>query len=457
MPNLTEQRPIPIPDGRGLSEEMGIDAPVPPSPILSTERFDSIDVLRGFALLGILPINILWLALPGTAALNPTIAGGFTGINFALWVFGYLVFDEKMLTIFSMLFGAGLVLMTERVQHRGYSPAAFFYRRSAILLVIGLAHAYLLWAGDILVSYAVCGMLIYPLRKLGSGRLVVIGLFVMLPAVWLSRSESASFVRARDAADRVQRAEKQDRTPTEADVDLAGAWDAVRQTFHPTSENISENIREFRKGSYLQLARDRASTAFELETRFFAMNLIWAVSGRMLIGMALMKWGVFSAQRSLRFFGMLAVLGYGIGLPVVALGAYRLVENDFDVISFFGGGTEYNDFGSLLVALGHVGTIIMIYKLGLAKWLTSCLAAVGRMALSNYLVQSFIGTTIFYGYGFGLFGQFDRLELFGVVAAIWVLQLWYSRRWLKSFRFGPIEWLWRSLTYGKAQPMWNLP
>jgi uncharacterized protein len=425
------------------------------TPILSSERIDSIDVLRGVALLGILPMNIPWFALPGIAFLNPTLAGGFSGANFVAWVVCYVLFDEKMMTIFSMLFGGGLVLMTERMRQRGCSPAAFFYRRSAILLLIGLAHAYLLWAGDILVSYALCGMLVYPLRKLSPKSLIVVGLLVMLPSAWLSRNKSASFAEARDAAGRVQTAQAHGETSSDTDLALAQEWDGIQNGFRPTSREIAATIAEHRQGSYWQLALHRAPNALGVETTKFGRTFIWTITGRMLIGMALMKLGVFSAQRSPRFYRALALAGYGLGLPVVGVGAYRLIQHDFDVVYLFGGGTEFNDFGSLLVALGHIGTVVAIHQAGLARWLTRRLAAVGRTALSNYLMQSVICSMLFDGYGFGLFGALDRVELLGVVAAIWVWQLWCCPLWLNYFRFGPVEWLWRSLTYRHAQPMWN--
>jgi len=140
-------------------------------------------------------------------------------------------------------------------------------------------------------------------------------------------------------------------------------------------------------------------------------------------------------------------------LPLVAAGAYGKIRHNFDVVYLFAGGMAFNDAGSILVALGHVGALILVYQAGAAAWLTRRLAAVGRMALSNYLMHTIIRTTLFYGYGFGLFGRLDRVQLLGVVVAIWAIQLWLSPIWLKSFRFGPAEWLWRSLTYGKAQPM----
>jgi uncharacterized protein len=117
------------------------------------------------------------------------------------------------------------------------------------------------------------------------------------------------------------------------------------------------------------------------------------------------------------------------------------------------GGDFYNMFGSLVVAAGHVGLLMLIVESGALKWLTSRLAAVGRMALSNYLTHSLICTTLFYGYGLGLFGHINRTGLVGVVLAIWIFQLWISPIWLKRYRFGPAEWVWRSLTYWRLQPM----
>jgi uncharacterized protein len=173
----------------------------------------------------------------------------------------------------------------------------------------------------------------------------------------------------------------------------------------------------------------------------------------MMIGMALMKLGVFSGQRSNRFYVLLMVIGFGLGLPLAYLGMSRWLADDFDFIRFFRVDAHFNYFGSVLVGLGYVGLIITIYNRGWLSWLTARLGAVGRMALTNYLLHSVILTTIFYGYGFGLFARVERFALQGLVLAVWILQLIVSPIWLARFRFGPAEWLWRSLTYWKRQPM----
>lgn len=424
-------------------------------PVTSSERLNSIDVLRGFALLGILTMNILSLGLPGTARLNPTVAGGFSGINYYAWLAGYFLFDEKMITIFSMLFGAGLVLMTDRSNQQGRSSAALYYRRVGILLVIGLIHAYLIWDGDILVSYALCGMLAYPLRKLSPRTLVIVAVLVMLPSVPLTAAVSKIFQSLREASVRVQEAEQKGEAASPEDKELAEGWDGIRKAFHPTASEVAETIKENRESSYWKLVVKNAPEAFGIQTTVFGSAFVWTVTGRMLIGMALMKLGVFSATRSMRFYGLLALFGYGLGWPVVAFAANRLIQNRFDVVELFGGCFQINFFGSILVALGHVAVVMMVCKAGWLPWLTSRLASVGRMALTNYLMQSLLCTTFFNGYGFGFYGAFDRVQLYGFVAGVWALQLWYSPLWLRRFRFGPVEWLWRSLTYGTFQPMRN--
>jgi uncharacterized protein len=415
----------------------------------------SIDVLRGFALLGILTMNILSLGLPSTARLNPNVAGGFSGINYFAWLVGYFLFDEKMITIFSMLFGAGLVLMTDRSNQQGRSSAAISYRRLGILLVIGLIHAYLIWDGDILVSYALCGMLAYPLRKLSPRTLVIVAVLVILPSVPLTVAVSKLFQSLREASVRVQEAEQNGDAPSPEDKELAKGWDGIRKAFHPTASEVAETIKENRESSYLKLVVKNAPEAFGVQTTVFGSAFVWTITSRMLIGMALLKLGVFSATRSLRFYGLLALFGYGLGWPVVAFAANRLIQNQFDVVELFGSCLQINLFGSILVALGHIAVVMMVCKAGWSPWLTNRMACVGRIALTNYLMQSLLCTTFFNGYGFGFYGAFDRVQLYGIAAVIWALQLWYSPLCLRYFRFGPVEWIWRSLTYWTFQPMRN--
>jgi uncharacterized protein len=435
-----------------LEERDAAAPPASPAPVTATERFTSIDMVRGFALLGILPMNVTSFGLPWPAYLCPPVAGGFTGLNFAEWVFAFFVFEEKMMTIFSMLFGAGLVLLTDRAEARGGSPAKFFYRRAAILLVFGLLHAYLLWEGDILFDYALCGMLVYPFRKKSPRTLFLLGVLVLVPGLLIGQGLSIFMGYSRQAAARVEAARSAGQTPAPRDQGFAQAWNGFRDAFEPPPEEVSKEIEVHRHGTYLEIARARIPFLLMAQTVFFMAFTVWGIAGRMLIGMALLKLGVFSAERSKRFYLALMMVGFGLGWPLIALECRRLIQQNFGVERMIGG-FDWNQYASILVALGYVGALILIYKSGVLAWLMRRLAAVGRMALSNYLMHTMICTTIFNGYGQGRYASLDRIQLMGIVLAIWVFQLWYSPVWLKYFRFGPAEWLWRSLTYGKAQPL----
>jgi len=179
----------------------------------------------------------------------------------------------------------------------------------------------------------------------------------------------------------------------------------------------------------------------------------WRVGGLMLLGMALMKLKIFTAERSLRFYRIQLALGYGLGLPLAAWSAYDLWRHEFDALYLFKIGMAANWVGSVGVALGHVAVVMLAVKLGWLRWLTARLEAAGRMAFTNYIAHSLLLTPIFYGYGLGLYGKVDRVAQMGIVLAVWALQLWWSPLWLKHYRFGPLEWLWRTLTYWRRQPL----
>ncbi len=433
-------------------------APTLTTPISSAapdanERLVAIDVVRGFAVLGILPMNILSIGLPGASRLNPLIAGGFEGNNRVLWWVGYLLFDEKMIALFSMLFGAGLVLQADRSAQQGRSPAKLFYRRVLILLLIGLAHAYLVWDGDILVTYALCGMLLYPLRRLSPRLLVSIGVMVLLVSILGAVLIAGTFASVQATAERVAQLDREGALVNEVERATAADWLEIQKSFNPTADELATSLAQSRAEGYFEHIRRKAPEALAVHTQLFIAAFLWLVGGRMLIGMALMKLGVFAGTRSKRFYFALAATGYGLGLPLVWFCGNYLIAREFDPIAIFGGGLLWNSFAGVLVALGHIGLVVGIFKAGWLPSLSARLAAVGRMALTNYLLQSLVCTALFCGWGFGLIGRLDRTALYMVVLVIWLTQLTYSPLWLARFRFGPAEWVWRSLTLGKRQPL----
>jgi uncharacterized protein len=426
-----------------------------PAPVEAAARLGAVDVLRGVALLGILAMNIVHFAWPMEVYSTPTAAPGSTWGDMALWMFNHIVFDTKMMTIFSMLFGAGLVLMSDRADAKGASLRRIYYRRVTFLLMIGLVHAYLIWDGDILVPYALCGFLLYPLRHKSPRTLITIAviLFAMAIPVWLGTRVAIRSMAATYAS--VEAEIKEGKTPSGWRKNVHEIWQKINEDETKKAENFQKTIDNHR-GGYAGIVAKRAGELVFEQTIGFLLGFWWLVGGRMLLGMGLMKLGVFSAERSTRFYQRLALIGYGVGFPLVLADIAVDLKHDFfvnEAIRYVTGGWWLiNSVSSPFIALGHVAVVMLIYKSGALGWLTRRLAAVGRMALSNYLFDSILCSTLFYGYGLGLYGTIHRPGLYLIVLAIWAFQLWISPIWLARFRFGPAEWLWRSLTYGEPQP-----
>lgn len=422
-------------------------------PVAERERIEAVDALRGVALLGILTMNIVAFSWPEGGYDNPRYSGGTGTANVAAWAFNQTLFAGKMMSLFSMLFGAGLVLMNDRAAARGASLTRVYYRRVLWLLVIGLAHAYLIWYGDILVPYAVCGLFLYFFRNKAPRTLIALGSALVLLGVLLGAGLMSYGRFARDASQTVAALRAEGRTPPEWKVGLAQGWDEGFRAFaQPSPEELEETIATYR-GGYPGIVKERAPTVFMFQTVIFLLNFGWEIAGRMLIGMGLMKLGVFSARRSPRFYRRLAALGYGAGLPLTLFGLFDvLARHDLKAIDAPWGLLAFG-LGMVPMALGHTAVVMLAYQSGTRPEWMARLAAVGRMALTNYLMTSLICTTLFYGYGFGLFAKLDRPALWLVVLAVWALQLWLSPIWLRRFRFGPAEWLWRALTYGTWPPL----
>lgn len=424
----------------------------PVGPVEASQRIASLDVIRGVSVFGILVINIMVFALPMMSFSNPLIAGGFKGGDFAFWYVSHLFFFQKFMTIFSMLFGAGIVLMTSRAESRGHRPRGPFYRRQLWLVVIGLLHAYLLWIGDILFSYAVCGMIAYLFRRRSARFLVIFGIVVIMVGVPMTHGAGIYFEKLRTEVVEIRKVEERGDELSSRQERQLGQWEELRRNFDPTPEELREVVETYRDG-YIGIVRHRAPLLVMMQTVWLLFFGLWRVAGLMLLGMGLMKLGIFSAERSSRFYlgGLLA--GYGIGLPVVARGVQLLIEHRFDFIYGFKYGQHYNYIGSLFVSFAHVCLVMLICRSGVWRSIQNRLAAVGRMALTNYLVHTVVFTTLFFGYGFGQFARIPRFHLTWFVIAMWIVQLLYSPVWLIHFRFGPCEWLWRTLTYRRIQPM----
>jgi uncharacterized protein len=395
-------------------------------PTAEPERIRSLDTLRGFALLGILVMNVQSFSMPFAAYMNPTNYGDLHGINFAVWLAGHLFFDQKFLSLFSMMFGAGIVLMTTRVAERAERPARLHYRRMLWLLLFGLLHAYLLWYGDILVLYALSGMLVYPARKWKQRTLLIVAAASLAFGSLISLFFGLSMPY----------------WPPQNVTEVAQMW-------QPPPEKINAELQAYQDG-WLKQMEHRVPTAFEFQV-FPTVFFIWKPAGLMLLGMAFYKMGVLAAQASRAAYVWMVAAGLGVGLPLVGYGVYRNFSSGWQMRYSMFLGQQWNYWGSLLVALAWMGALMLVCKSGALQGLRSRLAAVGRVAFSNYLLQTVLCTTVFYGHGFGWFGSAERWQQALVVIGVWAVQLLVSPIWLRQFNFGPLEWLWRSLTYGAHQ------
>lgn len=396
-------------------------------PVSSSERIESMDVLRGFAVLGILAMNVGAFSMPAAAYFNPSVYGDLGGLNGWVWRLTHLLADLKFMAIFAMLFGAGIVLMWQRAEERSRPSTGLHYRRMFWLILFGLLHAHLLWYGDILYWYGMTGLLVYLLRKRSPAALIVIAVLFFAVSSSLMIFSGLSM----------------DQWPPE---ERAG----MIEQLNPSDAAKADEIAAYR-GSWLEQMEPRREHAIEMETSTYLAWAIWRVGGLMLLGMALFKLGVLSATRSRSFYLVLIGLAVLVGLPLVGYGMQRNIASGWPTPEFFFLGTQYNYWGSVLVALGWIGTVMLLCQQSVAM-ITGRLAAVGRMAFTNYIMQTVICTTVFYGHGFGLFGSMERVGQFAVVVGVWIFQLIVSPIWLRHFRYGPLEWLWRSLVYLEVQP-----
>ena len=405
-----------------------------PEPTPPSERIVALDALRGFAILGILVINVWFFGLPVAGAVLPPAYGDFTGANYLAWLVSHVFFEMKFITLFTIMFGAGVVLFTESKERRGEPTVRLHHRRTLLLLAAGLGHAYLLWYGDILVAYAICGLIVVYARGWSPRRLVVIGLALLAVPSLLMVGSGVALAGFAPADER------------------AAVEEEMMTVIGATDEAIAAELAAYR-GGYLEQFAHRAPMAFRLQTAEFVAGTGWRVAGLMLVGMALMKHGVLANERSTRWYRGLLLGGVAVGLPSILAGVWYVEIVDWDPVHALFLAQVFNYWGSIPLALAYLAGVMLWCERRPTGAVTGGLAAVGRTAFSNYLLQTLLATSVFYGHGLGLFGTLSRLELLGIVLAIWTIQVTLSIVWLRRYRYGPVEWIWRTLTYGERQPL----
>lgn len=431
--------------------------PIKAAPVADARRVRLLDALRGVALLGILLMNIPGFAMPNY--FSEAFRTDPTSVNF--WVNGVIsvLFEGKMRALFGIVFGAGVLLFVTKKEQTGRPVTGLFYRRMFWLIVFGLIHAHLiLWIGDILYLYGLCGMVVYLFRNVRPAYLV---LGVPLVAAFdfgtgvvfyqYVREMRIAHVEAAAAA-----AAGKELTPEQTEA--LEAWREIEKSMIPNRADVQENTRKM-KSDYATVAGYLRPLAFQMQTLFVPL-IIWDSLALMLLGIALYRWGFLSGRWENRHYRLVMLIGYGAGLPLVIfsqLHSLQVAPNHeamlqrMETVAIEWTGLIY-PFQRILLVMAHVSAIILLYKAGFVAGLFRRLEAVGQMAFSNYIMHSVICTLIFFGYGLNYFAELEFYQLYFVVLAIWAVQLVVSPLWLRYFLYGPLEWVWRTLTYWRWQP-----
>ena len=424
-------------------------------PVSEADRILSLDVLRGFALLGILLLNIVGMGMHSASYFSPDLhaADGISElpINLAVWATVDVLFEGAMRALFSMLFGASIVLLATGRSARG---APMFYRRNAWLLAFGLVDAYVLfWTGDILVTYALAGFVLFRFRNASPRKLLISALVVLVLHTGFFVGWKYSLAIGQQAALEVA---SNPELGGPGASEMAEVWYDFESNFVVPPGTEAVELQQ-RRASYPDAFLFNAGKATGMILVSIPTLLLWDALIMMLIGMALFKQSILDASKSTGFYVKLMLIGFGTGFAINSWEVYQAARSGFQLLETFPYLHWTYHLGRLGMAFGWMGLILFVCRKSFWAKARHALAAVGRMALSNYLMHSVFALVLFSGAGFALVGEFDRWMLYPIVASIWVIQLIVSPWWLSRFQFGPCEWLWRGLSYGRIPALRRTP
>lgn len=400
-----------------------------------TERLLTLDALRGFAVMGILAMNIVAFAMPEMAYVSPRAYGGETASDIAAWALGFILFDGKMRGLFSILFGASMVLIADRAEAAGQDAGSIHYRRMIWLGLFGLCHYFLIWWGDILFLYAVVGCIAFTFREWDPARLIRWAAALFAIGVLLHSLFFGVQLVAANAG---------------PDSSMAAAGEAIRSQYAAIDEEVAHELALYR-GPYLPILAerlDKASTPFVM----VLMSLLETLP-LMMIGMALLRNGFLTGAWDGARYRRAAGRWLAPGLLLTVLAAWVQWRSGFDPIVSINVFLAWAGPGRLMMTVAYAALLILIVRRMRAHPAMARVAATGRAAFSNYIGTSVVMTTVFYGYGLGLFGAVGRWPLYLFCIGLWGMMLLWSQPWLERYRYGPLEWLWRSLARGRLQPM----
>ncbi len=365
-----------------------------PTPTSPRARAMRLDALRGVAVLGILPLLIQVRAESWSASLNPASSGQLSGQNGIIWIITHILFTQKFMTIFAVLFGAGIAIMAANA---GARAAPLHIRRMSGLLVLGLALTSFFWPSGVLALFALCGLIVLTVRKWSARRLMTRGALLLTFGSLCLLGASIT----------------------------AGAGNAAIDYWRFGDEPLN---------------------------MFVPLSFVLRLLGLMLAGMALLKWGALNGAWPTSRYVMSITIAAFAGFPLIIYGILENVSHGWNMAYSIGIGAQFNYWGSLIVAGGYASFILLICKSARWRRVRTLLAATGRLALSNYIIQIIVLTWALHAYGPRPITQTDRLDQLLIAATIALSVLIFSSFWLRYFKFGPVEWAWRWASYGKRPP-----
>ncbi|WP_026374998.1 DUF418 domain-containing protein [Aestuariibacter salexigens] len=412
------------------------------------ERISGLDVARGFALLGILIMNSTGMALYDSAYFNFLSGGGEGAVNFAAWSSMAIYFEGAMRGLFSLLFGAGIVIFLDRMDNKGNSNGIELHgRRMLLLIMFGLINTFvILYPYDILLFYGICGLFLFPLRRLPMKQLLVVFVVLFVASNLFSLNRMANDDKDRKAYNEAVAHQQAGNELDSTQQKSVEKWQKKLDKWTGTDEArekdnwVNEaNVIKFSQQSWSKYADRFSDVGFYR----FLFDCLFMVT----LGIILARTGVLTGKAANATYVYLLLIGYGVGISLGVLRSVVLYTSDFSYDALGHLNSTYQ-LRRIALSLGHVGLIFCLVRFGLLKGLQTVFSALGRMAFTNYLVQSVFQVFIWYGPGLSLHGKVDRYEVWIAIAAIWVCQAIFSMWWLNKYRFGPLEWLWRSMTYG---------
>jgi uncharacterized protein len=392
------------------------------SPVGESQRIESLDIMRGIAIFGILLVNMKSFSGPD----SPIRALSYEYFEqpYNSWTNVLLEFfvQGNFITMFSFLFGFGMILMSERAAENQRSFLPFFLRRQCVLFLFGAAHVLFFWYGDILVTYAVVGVIMLLFYRLPKKALLMIGL-VMITAYSLFM------------------------TLLTYEYWTSGAALSYQEALNAQHEaEIQQSIQIYSTGTYSEIMQERIREWIDLN-RYF-LFFLFGILPMFLFGAYAAKKQHFQNNTLWRLWWLTLVLGPGSKLLAVIFFPLKGEDWRYDAAMSWG-----YEFGGAMMSIFYMCTIVLLYRNGKFKRLFKLFRITGRMALTNYLTQSIVSTFVFYSYGFGLYGGYGPLFDVMIAVVIFSLQVLFSLWWLRHYKMGPLEWVWRTFTYGKKQKL----